>query len=323
MIGSTGSAGEAGNPVTLMDELLRTGVPEIKLALGELIDRENTRPLPPKYARLLPPGTLVVILRGDAAEAVRSITPELERELTDSCNRHGSLYDRTYRVELQRTEQRDAPLYTVTARPGEAGADPVSGAAAPEVIPAARPAGRSAVETAGSATAAGDGPPLPMADPDATRLEADAPAGWHPHQWLLVVESEGEEREVFRIGEPLVIVGRMTDDPRLRPAIAISDAPHVSRRQLALRWQERDGAPGFTVYNLGLNAVHLPGQSIPGSGSRAGDSNIEGLDAEHTGWLPPGVPLRIGEHGPTLRVEEIPPAPDDEVPLDPDATVFG
>jgi hypothetical protein len=33
------------------------------------------------------------------------------------------------------------------------------------------------------------------------------------------------------------------------------------------------------------------------------------------------VPLRIGEHGPTLRIGELPEGPDD-VWVDPDATVF-
>src|SRR5690606_5751155 len=107
-----------GDAQRLMDEMLRAGIPEIKLALGEAIDRENARPLPPKYARLLPETVLLVPLRPDAAVALTPIAADLERELTDSCNRHGSLYDRSYRVRLQRSEDPDAPLYVVSTQAG-------------------------------------------------------------------------------------------------------------------------------------------------------------------------------------------------------------
>src|SRR5690606_20428852 len=100
---------------------------------------------------------------------------------------------------------------------------------------------------------------------------------------------------------------------------AISDAPHVSRRQLALEWQERDGAPGFRIYNLGLNEVHLPGQEVPGARTGRGPLDLASIPAASIAWLPPGVPLRIGEHGPVLRVDEVPEA---EAAADPDATVF-
>src|SRR6185503_18182116 len=56
---------------------------------------------PDRYVKLLPEQTLVVTLRPDAGEAVQPIAGELERELTDSCMRHGSLYDRAYRVKLR------------------------------------------------------------------------------------------------------------------------------------------------------------------------------------------------------------------------------
>jgi hypothetical protein len=94
----------------------------------------------------------------------------------------------------------------------------------------------------------------------------------------------------------------------------------VSRRQLALLWEERDGAPGFRVYNLGLNPVHLPGQDIPGAHVGRGPVQLESVAEEHTGWLPPGVPLRIGDQGPTLRVEEVPQQEEDAE--DPEATRF-
>src|SRR5690606_22609941 len=186
MSDSTGVTGGA-EKTALMDELLRTGIPEIKLALGEVIDRENARPLPAKYARLLPPSTLVVILRADAAEALRPIAPALERELTDACNRHGSLYDRAYRVELQRTDQPDAPLYTVAIRSGaeagesgSAGAGGAGEAAGTSAAGEATAAGGTAASPAGGAA---ERPVLPMADPDATRVDLGPPTGWVPGRW--------------------------------------------------------------------------------------------------------------------------------------------
>jgi hypothetical protein len=313
---------DADRRQALMDEMLRTGIPEVKLALGELIDRENARPLPAKYARLLPPTILRVAVRDDAAEALGPIAGNLERELTDSCNRHGSLYDRRYRVELRRAEDSDAPLYAVTAVAGRDEGDhpdaPVSGAGEPSAVRAANmggtntPAGEASVPEPPASDLA-----LPTADSDATRLGADPPPGWQPGRWILVVEGATDEpREVFRISEPMVTVGRSANNPGLRPTIAISDAPHVSRRQLALSWEKRDDRPGFRVYNLGLNDVHLGECAIPGANAGRVDIELTSVPEAHTGWLPPDVPLRIGEHGPTLRIDEV---PEDR---DPEATVF-
>ncbi|HEX5724299.1 MAG TPA: hypothetical protein VFX98_02470, partial [Longimicrobiaceae bacterium] len=120
----------------LLDALLREAVPEIKLALGDLIDRDNARALPDRYARLLPHTTLVVALRHDAAEAVQPVAAELERELTDSCRRHGLLYDRDYRVRLRQAGQPGAPLFRVSvAKEGEP-EPPAVGAAPPPPAPA-------------------------------------------------------------------------------------------------------------------------------------------------------------------------------------------
>lgn len=301
-----------------LDVLLRDALPEIKLALGQQIDRENARSLPGKYARLLPETLLVVTLRPDAAEALAPVATAVERELTDSCTRHGSLYDRAYRVQLRRTEDPDAPLYQVSGHAGHAG-----GAAAP--AEAEQPhADLPAVE---ADREKGPAVPLPVSDPDATRIaDAAGPPGWQAGRWLLLVENDaGEQQEVFRLADPFVTVGRQSSDPQLRTTVAISDAPHVSRRQLALVWEERDGAPGFKVFNLGLNPVHLPGQEIPGAHVGRGNLDLAALPRESSGWLPPGVPLRIGDQGPVLRVEEVPPDEDDEeeeAPRDPDATVF-
>jgi hypothetical protein len=315
---------------TLMDELLRGGVPEIKYALGDVIDRENARPLPARYARLMPDTILRVTLRADAAEALLPIAGDLERELTDSCNRHGSLYDRSYRVQLQRTDDPDAPLYTVSSHAGkigeavaEAPKDRADGnlRASPAVLLPPAGAPRAVPAAAKDATSGLAPEPLPLSDDD-TRIDFPTPAAWEDGRWVLVVEGDGgEELEVFRIASPMVTVGRGTDDPTLRASIAISDAPHVSRRQLALVWEERDGAPGFKVFNLGLNTIHLPGLEIPGARAGKGEMDLSRVPDEHTGWLAPGVPLRIGEHGPTLRIDEVPPGRDD-VWIDPDATVY-
>jgi hypothetical protein len=312
---------EDGYP--FLDTLLRDALPEIKLALGELIDRENERVLPTKFARLMPETLLVVTLRPDAAEALASVAAAVERELTDSCTRHGSLYERAYRVRLQRTEDPGAPLFEVAAF---AGRDLAEG---PHVdLPAVQAdRGEAGAAAAPAASAAAGAPrPLPVFDPDATRIDAVGPPGWQAGRWVLVVEDEqGEEREAFRLTDPFSTVGRRTDDPQMRTSVSISDAPHVSRRQLALLWEERDGAPGFRVYNLGLNPVHLPGRDIAGAHLGRGPVQLEAVAEESTGWLPPGVPLRIGEQGPTLRVEEVPPSEEDEeeeVPDDPEATRF-
>jgi hypothetical protein len=308
------------DPGSALDTLLRDAVPEIKLALGDLIDRENARSLPGKYARLLPESLLVVTLREDAAEALAPVAVPLERELTDSCTRHGSLYDRAYRVQLRRSSDPDAPLYSVSAHAGHAGqATPASSGPAPHV-------GLPAVE-ADHGAHAGSASALPLSDPDATRIDQETgPAGWQPGRWLLLVEDEnGEQREAFRLTDAFTTVGRRSDDPQLRTTVALSEVPHVSRRQLALLWEERDGAPGFRVFNLGLNPVHLPGQEITGAHSGRGALDLDSIDDRHTGWVPPGVPLRIGEHGPLLRVEEVPEdvEEDEEVPDDPEATRHG
>jgi hypothetical protein len=318
------SGGASGSA---LDTLLRDAVPEIKLALGELIDRENARSLPGKYARLLPESLLVVTLREDAAEALAPVAAPLEHELTDSCTRHGSLYERAYRVQLRRASDPDAPLYSVAAHAGHAPAPE----AAADVVAVAEPVHRA--HTADAASDAGrteaaerSAAPLPLSDPDATRIDDAGPPGWQPGRWLMLVEDEGgEQREVFRLTDPFTSVGRRSDDPQLRTTVALSDVPHVSRRHLALLWEERGGEPGFRVFNLGLNPVHLSAEEIPGANVGRGALDLASIEAKFTGWLPPGVPLRIGEHGPILKIEEVPEEveEDEDVPDDPDATQFG
>ncbi|HEX2205108.1 MAG TPA: hypothetical protein VHG91_17485, partial [Longimicrobium sp.] len=109
----------AGADEPLLDTLLREAVPEIKLALGDLIDRDNTRAIPDRYIKALPSSTLVVTLRPDAARALYPVAAELEEELTDSVMRHGSLYDREYRVKLKEAAAPGAPLFRVSMTKGD------------------------------------------------------------------------------------------------------------------------------------------------------------------------------------------------------------
>ena len=355
------STPESTGAEPLLDTLLREAVPEIKLALGDLIDRENQRAIPDRYHKLLPEQTLVVTLRPDAGEAVQPIAGELERELTDSCMRHGSLYDRAYRVRLRVAPSPSAPLFRVSMRRGD---EPEPEAfqvprrapepapvlsAPPPAVSVQVPAGPStaAVESAAadnatmvhgaepdSATIAapppkpepGPEPALPSMDPDATRLDGMPPPEpeFDAGRFALVVQDEeGEERERFAIPAATATVGRQTENPELRSDVAITDAPHVSRRQLALVWAPRgDGEPGFTVYNLGLNPVHVGERELPGANLK-GELKLDDLEGE---WVAPGTELTIGEHGPVLRIADAgaaEPEPESEPEIDPDATRFG
>jgi len=300
-----------------LDAVLRDILPEIKLSLGELIDRENTRALPGRYARLLPESLLVVTLRPDVAEALTPIAAEIEQELTNSCTRHGSLYDRVYRVQLRRAEDRDAPMFSAAAHAGH----DLAAAAEPEASPVAPATQAAPAPAVGGAGAAGPAhhTPIPVSDPDATRIDGmDPTPGWDAGRWLLVVEDEqGEEQEAFRLVEPFTTVGRQSDDPQLRVTVALSRVPHVSRRQLALLWDGEDPEPGFQVYNLGLNPLHAGGRDLPGARAGRGAVRLEEIDARHSARVSAEEPVRIGEHGPVLRIREVP-APAD----DPDATVF-
>lgn len=355
----TPSTHESASEEPLLDTILREAVPEIKLSLGDLIDRDNQRAIPDRYARMLPEGFLVVTLRPDAAAAVQPIAAELERELTDSCMRHGSLYDRQYRVQLREAASPGAPLFRVsTGRAGEPAPQPASAPrAAPgpasgggETVMASAPSGPSATVLAGGGETVHAPPPSPPArparpagpseDPDATRLEGIGPPPspaprpsadpaaprWDAGRWELVVESEdGDERERFPIPAPMSTVGRQTENPDLRSDVAITDAPHVSRRQLALVWAPRGEKNGFTVYNLGLNPLHVEGKEIAGANQGKGPLELDALMLGHTEWVGPDTPMKIGEHGPVLRIVESGGAAkaDDGPPIDPDATRFG
>ena len=313
----------ADDAVPFLDAMLRDALPEIKLALGELIDRENSRSLPERYAKLLPDSVLVVTLRQDAAAAIAPLVETVERDLTDSVMRHGSLYDRSYRVQLRRSEDPEAPLYRVSAHAGHAPAPAAAELAPPP--PPERPRPPLPGETTEGVTDAST-EALPVADPDATRVDEVGPPGWSAGQWVLVVESlEGEEVEAFRITDPFTTVGRSTSDPELQTTVALSDVPHLSRRQLVLLFEERQGEPGFQLYNLGLNPLHLPDREVKGARVGKGALRLESIDQASVAWVRPGTPVRIGDHGPVLRIDEVPPDQEEEEEqgaVDPDATVL-
>jgi hypothetical protein len=298
----------------LLDQMLREAVPEIKLALGDLIDRDNSRAIPDRYARLLPETMLVVTLRPDAADALQPVAAELEKELTGSCMRHGSLYDRDYRVKLRAAADVGAPLFKVAKEQVKAGE--------PEPEPAQHtPLPASPVATEATIAAPR---PAPAVDPDATRATGAAPTrpapGWMPGRWELVVDdAEGGVAEQFPLVTPHFTVGRQTENPELRSDVALEGAPSVSRRQLAVRWDPKDGAPGFLICNLGLNALHLEDGEIPGANLK-GPFRLEEVDQVHCRRVAPDAAIRIGEHGPVVRIRQAALA---DVPEDPDATRYG
>jgi hypothetical protein len=357
------STPESAGAEPLLDTLLREAVPEIKLALGDLIDRENQRAIPDRYHKLLPEQTLVVTLRPDAGEAVQPIAGELERELTDSCMRHGSLYDRAYRVKLRVAPSPAAPLFRVAMRRGEEAEpelfqaprrqpEPTPEVAAPRpAVSVQLPSGPSTATIAAGAAdnatiiapepAAPPPPPAPRAaappgpsiDPDATRLDGVPPpsreAGFDAGRFVLVVEDEeGVERERFPVPGATVTVGRQTENPELRSDVAITDAPHVSRRQLVLVWAPREEQPGFTVYNVGLNPLHVGEREVAGANQK-GELRVDELPESSSEWVAPGSEMTIGEHGPVLRIVDTREGEADaaveapEVEIDPDATRFG
>jgi hypothetical protein len=304
----------------LLDSLLRDAVPEIKLALGELIDRDNARSLPDRYARLLPETTLGVTLRPDAAEAVRPVAAELERELSDSCMRHGSLYDRAYRVKLRQADSQGAPLFRVGVLTPEQLKAQAAEPAAPaqsnrtEFAPAPAQAPGSRGETVLS-------PALPSRDEDATRIEGPRAPAPPAGKFLLVMEDlEGKEQARFSLTDGETTVGRRSEDPSLRSTVMLPEVPHVSRRQLALCWSPQGDEPPFRVYNLGLNPVRVGDHDVPGANIGRGALDLKAIGDENAARVGPDTPMRIGEQGPVLRIVE---AKEAGPAIDPDATRFG
>jgi hypothetical protein len=342
---------EHGSEEPLLDSFLREAIPEIKLALGDLIDRDNSRAIPDKYVKLLPLTTLVVTLRPDAAQAVAPMAADLEGDLTDSVMRHGSLYDRDYRVRLKEAGQKGAPLFRVSVQAaGEPEPAPI--VAAPAEATAFAPPPR---EPEPEFAARRDAPPAPpiaetlfagrspeLMDPDATRVEGIGPAKPAPPKpsgpplpqgrfELVVEDMDGTELEHFPLTQGTTTVGRQTDKPALRSDIQLTNSDRVSRRQLALVYANHGGRDGFHVYNLGLNSIHVGDGEVSGANAKGGELQLEGLK-QHSIFVTPGEAVRIGGHGPVVRIREsggkgggepaeirVTPDVDD----DPDRTQFG
>jgi hypothetical protein len=344
---------EHGSEEPLLDSFLREAIPEIKLALGDLIDRDNSRAIPDKYVKLLPLTTLVVTLRPDAAQAVAPMAAELEGDLTDSVMRHGSLYDRDYRVRLKEAGQKGAPLFRVSVQAaGQPDPEPIVAAPAP---PPPRAPAHDATEFAARREPAPAAPPIAetlfagrepeLMDPDATRVEGiapsrpAAPSGPKPgpdfpagRYELVAEEDDGTELERFPITQPITTVGRQTENPALRSDIQLSNSDRVSRRQLALVFAHRDGRIGFDVYNLGLNAIHVGEREVSGANAGKGPLQLEGMES-HSLFVEPGQAIRVGGHGPVVRIRGTGGAKGGEEPVeikvmpevedDPDKTQFG
>lgn len=349
---ATRPATEHASEEPLLDSFLREAIPEIKLALGDLIDRDNSRAIPDKYVKLLPLTTLVITLRPDAARAVAPMAAELEEDLTDSVMRHGSLYDRDYRVRLREAGQKGAPLFRVAVQPaGEPEPAPI------RPSPAPAPSPRHAEPSEPTFAALRDAPAAPpiaetlfagrspeLMDPDATRVEGLAPAApsappklpatpeFPAGRYELVAEEEdGTELERFPITQAITTVGRQTDNAALRSDIQLTNSDRVSRRQLALVYAHRDGAEGFDVYNLGLNSIHAGEREVSGANAGKGPLRLEGMES-HSLFVPPGQAIRVGGHGPFVRIREVVGKKDDgpveirvepEIADDPDKTQFG
>ncbi|HEX6038275.1 hypothetical protein [Longimicrobium sp.] len=342
---ATRPATEHGGEEPLLDSFLREAIPEIKLALGDLIDRDNSRAIPDKYVKLLPLTTLVVTLRPDAARAVAPMAADLEGDLTDSVMRHGSLYDRDYRVRLREAGQKGAPLFRVAVQPaGEPEPAPIAAAPPAEPTVAAMPPRPPAPAAPPIAETLFAGRSPEFVDPDATRVEGIAPAApaaprmpatpsFPAGRYELVAEEEdGTELERFPISQAITTVGRQTDNAALRSDIQLTNSDRVSRRQLALVFAHRDGREGFDVYNLGLNSIHAGEREVSGANDRSSALQLEGMEA-HSLFVPPGQLIRIGGHGPFVRIREIGGAKKDDGPAeirvepevedDPDRTQFG
>lgn len=312
----------------LLDSFLREALPEVKLALGDLIDRENTRAIPDRYVKMLPVTTLVVTLRPDAAQAIAAIAEDLEGELTDSVMRHGSLYDREYRVRLREAGQDGAPLFRASVQPaGQPEPAPLEPAPPTPPAPAPPPRERPPVPPVADTLFAGHA--SEPVDADATRVEGPPLPRFPAGRFALVVEdADGAESQRLPLENAVQTVGRETENPALRSDLQLTGSPNVSRRQLAVVWAGRGDRPAFDVYNLGLNAIHVGDREVAGANAGKGALDLNGLSA-HSVRVEPGEGIRVGGHGPVLRIVDTaaaagegPAQPDDEDD-DPDRTRFG
>lgn len=272
----------------LSDEL-----PQLKLRLGEEIDRANCRPLPRGYGAALSMTTLNVVLGQRLAAIVDKIADTLEVDLSDSCRRHGLIYDRAYRVRLwSAPPQEGAPDFAISAQAERASV--------------ARRVGADDEES--PSTERG----LRIADPDATVFSSDSTATWDASKWLLRVLAEQGDAETYQLSEPQITVGRKSENVDLSATIVLVAAPRtVSRRQLALSWSPRKKKPGFLLWNLGGPDIRVDGRKVVGARTPPGAIELSTLDDRHCTWIEPDTRVEIGASGLSFWIEANPATWDD------------
>jgi hypothetical protein len=241
----------------------------------------------------------------------------LEMELTDSCTRHGSLYDRAYRVQLRRSEDPGAPLFAVSSHAGQELAQE------PAAEPAAEPAPGGAPGTGGTGEEGRtEAAPYPCRSPTRTPPASTgrAAGGWQPGRWILVVEDEeGEESEAFRLTEPLHHRG----PAQRRPAAATT---HRAQRRAAREPPPARPALGGARRRAGVPGLQPGAERAPPAEPRLPGAHVgRGPAAPRSGRRRATRLARArrarcasATSGPTLRVEEVPQEEDE----DPEATRF-
>ena len=308
--------------------LKQGGIRALKLALGRVIEQECSAHGPGDYQELYADSLIVVALPRGLAAALRSEIDTLAQDLAHAAETHGRMRGRVFRLELAPPHAGDeilvqsAPAWAagmaVTDLPSEAEGEVDSERTLPDAgdLAAARATGSAG--SAGSAAA----PPLSSDRTLAVDEESLSAAGWRRGRWALASLDEGDHHPVriYPLADPVTTVGRSATRAELNPTIALEDAPDfISRRQLALEWEERNGSPGFVVYNLGRPVISLlteGAEQLPGAQVGSGPLELRKLGNPYAIWVRPGTAFRVGHRGPVLAVLDL------TTPRsDPDATV--
>ncbi|MEX2283959.1 MAG: hypothetical protein WEE89_15850 [Gemmatimonadota bacterium] len=299
MTGILPSAFEPNASSSAITEFLRIVEPEIKLALGAAIDRENTKPLSAEWSVV--PTTLHIFLRPDLAATVEPVYRRLEASFAESCRRHGLLYNRGYSAQVWSAIRDDAPAFEIVAQMGRA--------VSPDDLSFS--AGRSQATQFESS--------IPRVDSDATLSDTSGPEDWDPSQWLLRVKMSAakDEPQAYPLTESRCVIGRRAQESSLHANILLEAAPRtISRRQLAIVWEPRSGNPGFKVYNVGLAPLNIGDEELPGMNLDSQAFAWETLPELNSRWTQPEERFAIGR-GLTLWIERNAL----EWEADPDATI--
>jgi hypothetical protein len=259
------------------------GIQSLKLALGRVIEQESGSAGPGDYRELYADSLLLVALPRVLSEALRPEMETLKLDLAQAVETHGRMRGRTFRLEFAAAHAGDDIL--VTSGPGWA----------------------AAFDQQGDDT-----------DSELTLQDVDAPAnapppaeGWQRGRWALAVldEPDGRPTKIYPLAEPVSTAGRPSKRSEFSTNIALEEAPDfVSRRQLALQWDPRNGTSGFAVYNLGRPVITLiteGAEQLPGAQIGAGPIQLQSLGAPFAIWVTPGTEFRIGHKGPILTVLDL------------------